>query len=162
MSKYFAGYLVQILTAILVALLSHSRSTTPTVTSSIAGDINLTIVYPPLFIAMPFNTQPSSKTLPPYPGPPPQPPSYEQDCLDRLTQIDCMIEAVGEKKQAQIEIAYDASRKDVVDTARQTLKHWNRVLAPIKKRPNESDRDHNRRLKKENMTLESYRRSIAS
>lgn len=73
-----------------------------------------------------------------------------------------MIDAVGEKKQAQIEIAYDASRKDVLDTARQTLKHWNRVLAPIKKRPNESDRDHNRRLKKENMTLESYRRSIAS
>ncbi|OIW24997.1 hypothetical protein CONLIGDRAFT_690715 [Coniochaeta ligniaria NRRL 30616] len=111
---------------------------------------------------MSSNHQASRGQLPPYPGPPRQPPSYEQDCQDRLAQIDCMIDAVGEKKQAQIEIAYDATRKDVLDTARQTLKHWNRVLANIKRRPNESDREHFRRLEKENMTLDDYKRSIAT
>jgi hypothetical protein len=73
-----------------------------------------------------------------------------------------MIDKVGEKKQAQIDIAYDDTRKDVINTARQTHKHWNRVLVNIKQRPNESDRDHIRRLEKEDMSLENYRRSIAT
>lgn len=73
-----------------------------------------------------------------------------------------MIDSVGEKKQAQIDVAYGPTCKGVLDSTRDTLKHWNRVLANIKKQPNESDRDHARRLKKENVTEDDYRRSLAT
>ncbi|KAH8904292.1 hypothetical protein BR93DRAFT_980628 [Coniochaeta sp. PMI_546] len=109
---------------------------------------------------MSTNRRMSRGQLPPYPGPPRQPPSYEQDCQDRLAQIDCLIDDVGEKKQAQIVIAYDATRKDVLDTARQTLKHWNRVLVNIKKRPNESDRDHEEVLARVNALEEEFQQEL--
>lgn len=113
---------------------------------------------------MSHNNQDSQEQLPHYEPPrrAQPPPSYEKDCEDRLAQIDRVIDEAGERKQAQIDNAYDASRLDVLNTARHTLKHWNRVQANIKKRPNETPNDHVRRLKKEEMTMEDYRRSMAT
>ncbi|KAJ9162411.1 hypothetical protein NKR19_g1313 [Coniochaeta hoffmannii] len=107
----------------------------------------------------------SQEQLPPYPGrsgPSGLPPSYIKDCQDRLTQIDRKIDSVGEKKQAQVDVTYGATVKGALDKARNTLKHWDHVLANVKQGPNESDRDHLRRLKKENMTPDDYKRSVAT
>ncbi|KAB5583174.1 hypothetical protein GE09DRAFT_1211781 [Coniochaeta sp. 2T2.1] len=97
-----------------------------------------------------------------YPAAPTNPPSYKEDCKNRLAQIDSKIDAVGEKKLDQIEATYEGQTKKTLDQLREQIKELNKTLPGILKRPDESDRDRVHRLKHQNLTIEDYRRSITT
>jgi hypothetical protein len=67
---------------------------------------------------------------------------------------------MGQTKQAQIDITYGAAIKGALDKTRLSLKSLTSALATVKQAPNESNRDHARRLKKANMTIEGYKRTV--
>lgn len=85
-----------------------------------------------------------------------------QRCHDRLAKIVSMIDTVGEKKQAQVDVVYGETCKGTLDRARDTLKNCESVLDKVKKQPGESKRNHASRLKDENMTEQEYHRSVVT